>query len=106
VPTDPTRTLLLGRLEIDLDGHCAALEGRRLDLTALELQLLAYLVANRDRVVSRPELRDRLGLAGARTVDVMLCSLRRELGPGFVHNVRKRGWIVVPEALEDRTPAT
>jgi DNA-binding response OmpR family regulator len=91
--------LVLGALEIDLAGHLAAFQGRTLQLSSSQFELLAILVANNRRVVSRAELSERLGLERGRSVDVMLSMLRRQLGCDFVRNVRKRGWIVIPEAL-------
>jgi DNA-binding response OmpR family regulator len=97
---DPAEGLLvLGGLEIDAAGHRAAFRGRALQLSSSQFELLAILVANHRRVVSRAELSEHLGLERGRSVDVMLSMLRRELGCDFVRNVRKRGWIVIPEAL-------
>lgn len=100
-PLEPPseNVLVLGALEIDLAGHLAAFGGRTLQLSSSQLELLAILVANHRRVVSRSELSERLGLERGRSVDVMLSMLRRQLGCDFVRNVRKRGWIVIPEAL-------
>jgi hypothetical protein len=91
--------LVLGALEIDLAGHLASFQGRSLQLSSSQFELLAILVTNHRRVVSRSELSERLGLERGRSVDVMLSMLRRQLGRDFVRNVRKRGWIVIPEAL-------
>lgn len=90
----------LGALEVDLTGHRASFGGRVLNLSSSQLELLAILVSNHRRVVSRAELSESLSLERGRSVDVMLSTLRRELGRDFVRNVRKRGWIVVPEELD------
>jgi DNA-binding response OmpR family regulator len=101
---DPSsENLVLGGLEIDLGGHQAAFRGRILQISSSQFELLAILVANHRRVVSRSELSERLGLERGRSVDVMLSMLRREMGCDFVRNVRKRGWIVIPEALAAET---
>jgi DNA-binding response OmpR family regulator len=96
--------LVLGGLEMDPAGHLAAFRGRTLQLSSSQFELLAILVVNHRRVVSRAELSERLGLERGRSVDVMLSMLRRELGCDFVRNVRKRGWIVIPEALAPGPP--
>jgi hypothetical protein len=101
----PAESLVLGALEIDLAGHLASFQGRSLQLSSSQFELLAILVANHRRVVSRCELSERLGLERGRSVDVMLSMLRRQLGCDFVRNVRKRGWIVIPEALAARGPS-
>lgn len=96
----PAGRLALGRLHLDTDTYRAALDGRPVPLTRAQIELLALLLANRHRVISRSELSEALGYAGGRSVDVLLSSLRRILGDGFVRNVRGRGWIVEPKTLE------
>ena len=70
-------------------------------LSTKELLLLQVLLAAGGRVVSRTELKRRIGLAGAadRRCDDLLVNVRRAVGPGVVQNVRGRGWRVEPEAL-------
>lgn len=91
--------LLLGVLEVDPVGYRASFAGRLLEVSRSQLELLAYLIANRQRVVSREELSDALGLARGRSVDVLLSGLRQILGNDFVRNVRNRGWIIEARAL-------
>jgi DNA-binding response OmpR family regulator len=89
----------LGVLVVDLDAYSARLDGRDLHISGSQLELLAVLIANRQRVVDRTELAGMLGLRHARTVDVLLSSLRRLVGRDFVRNVRSRGWIIDPAAF-------
>lgn len=89
----------MGALEVDPSGYRASFFGRALTLTRSQVELLALLVQNRDRVVSRVELSQALGLARPRSVDVLLSGLRQELGRPFLRNVRNRGWIIEPAAL-------
>ncbi len=91
----------LGALELDVDGYRAFFRGRELCVSASQIEALNILLANHGRVVSREELSVALGLARPRSVDVILSSLRREVGRDFLRNVRSRGWIVVAESLED-----
>jgi len=98
--TEQGPTLSLGALELDIEGYRAFFNGRELQVSASQMELLTLLINNHSRVVSRDELSESLGLARARSVDVILSSLRRELGRDFLRNVRNRGWIVVAEALE------
>lgn len=93
-------TLCVGYLEIEPRAYRASLHGRALDLTPSQVDLLTFLVANRDRVTSRSELAEAAGLEQSRSVDVALSSMRRLLGDGFVRNVRNRGWILEPTAFE------
>ena len=70
-------------LTIDAENHQATLKGRRLDLTAGELKLLARLAAHRGRVFARP--------ADERTIDVQIANLRRKLGKWADHIETIRG---------------
>ena len=95
------RSLELGSLEIDLETYRATLGKRILDLSPSQLEMLALLVTNRGRVTSRDELSKAVGLRRGRSVDVMLCTLRKQVGREFIRNVRNRGWIVDPTMLAD-----
>jgi DNA-binding response OmpR family regulator len=96
---NPVRSFELGALEVDLESYRATLWDKPLDLSPSQLEMLAILVANHGRVTSREELSKAVGLRRGRSVDVMLCSLRKELGHEFIRNVRNRGWIVDPDML-------
>ena len=97
--------LVVGGLRIDLPSREATLDGRRLDLTRLEFDLLAHLAARAGTVVSKKELLADVWhspYGGAdKTVDVHLSWLRRKLGesaaePRYVHSVRGVGVKLVP----------
>lgn len=89
----------MGSLEVDLESYRATLSDKPLDLSPSQLEMLAILLSNLGRVTSREELSRAVGLRRGRSVDVMLCTLRKELGRDFIRNVRNRGWIVDPEML-------
>lgn len=96
----------VGGLTVDPGRHVAELDGRVLDLTPLEFDLLTYLAANPGRVVTRRELLREVWQRtdSGRTVDVHLSWLRRKLGetaeqPRFLHTVRGVGI-----RLEDGAP--
>jgi DNA-binding response OmpR family regulator len=76
--------LKMGSIVIDRAAHEVTLDGRRVQLTAKEFALLAYLAANRGRVFSRGVLLARVWGAryegGARTVDIHVRRLRAKLG--------------------------
>ncbi len=50
--SDQTSTVVAGPLEIDLAWHSVTRKGEPVKLTATEFNLLAYLVANRGRVLT------------------------------------------------------
>jgi DNA-binding response OmpR family regulator len=90
----------LGSLVVDLDSYSASVDGRALDVSGSQLELLALLVANKHRVMDRAELARLLDLRHDRTVDVLLTGLRQQMGREFVRNVRSRGWIIDPAAFD------
>ncbi|MEU3465216.1 winged helix-turn-helix domain-containing protein [Streptomyces sp. NPDC006733] len=93
------------RVRIDTERRTAAVDGRPLDLTYLEFELLAHLVAHPHRVHSRDQLVTTVwgyGHVGdGRTVDVHVARLRRKLGAehrGSIVTVRRVGYKYAPVA--------
>jgi DNA-binding response OmpR family regulator len=95
----PIKCLELGPLEVDLETYRATFEDKPLDLSPSQLEMLAILLTNHQRVTSREELSKAVGLRRGRSVDVMLCTLRKQIGRDFIRNVRNRGWIVDAKML-------
>ena len=92
-------TLRLGPLVLDFHAYRASIQGRPLDLTFKEFELLRFLVERPDRVFTRPGLlREVWGYdfyGGTRTVDVHIRRLRAKLGPEFenlIETVRGVGY--------------
>ncbi|MFF1510694.1 winged helix-turn-helix domain-containing protein [Streptomyces sp. NPDC058326] len=92
-----------GPVAIDGVRRIAAVDGRALDLTYLEFELLAHLVANPHRVHTRDQLVSTVwgyGHVGdGRTVDVHVARLRRKLGAEHRHTiqtVRRVGYKYAP----------
>lgn len=91
--------LSAGGLDVDVAAYAARLHGIPLDLSSSQVELLALLIRNRDRVLGREEIATTIGLRHARSVDVLLTMIRRSLGVNFVRTVRGRGWILDAAAL-------
>ena len=88
-------------LRVDPDTRRADADGRPIDLTRVEFDLLASLLENPGRVYTRAQLIDRVWGDGYaisdRTVDSHIKSLRRKLSdvgadPGLVETVRGVGY--------------
>jgi DNA-binding response OmpR family regulator len=88
----------LGGLEVDPGMRTATLDGRELDLTRKEFELLARLLRDAPRVVSREDLIadvwDQNWFGSTKTLDVHVGTLRRKLGDAtaWVHTVRGVGF--------------
>ncbi|GGZ03114.1 winged helix-turn-helix domain-containing protein [Streptomyces poonensis] len=95
-------------VRLDPERRVAELDGRELDLTYLEFELLAHLVRYphhvhaRDRLVAAVWGYDHIG--DGRTVDVHIARLRRKLGKAHRHRivtVRRVGYRYVPDQQEN-----
>lgn len=79
----------LGPLAIDTETYRVTADGRPLDLTFKEFELLRFLASTPGRVSTRPSLlREVWGYdfyGGTRTVDVHVRRLRAKLGPEYEH---------------------
>jgi DNA-binding response OmpR family regulator len=79
----------LGPLMIDTESYRVTADGRPLDLTFKEFELLRFLASAPGRVSTRPSLlREVWGYdfyGGTRTVDVHVRRLRAKLGPEYEH---------------------
>ncbi|MFG2993912.1 winged helix-turn-helix domain-containing protein [Streptomyces sp. NPDC048257] len=92
-----------GLVRIDAAQRTAEVDGRVLDLTYLEFELLAHLVQHPHRVHSRDQLVTTVwgyGHVGdGRTVDVHIARLRRKLGTSHratIQTVRRVGYKYAP----------
>jgi len=72
------------------------------ELGAQERAILRLLVEHRGRVLSRQELARRCGLSELheRRCDSLLVRVRQVIGPDAIVTVRRRGWMLRPEAAE------
>ncbi|HET6447478.1 MAG TPA: response regulator transcription factor [Conexibacter sp.] len=97
----PVEVLHVGALELDAAARRAWLGGEELHLSRKELDLLARLVHDAGRVVTREDLMadvwDVNWFGSTKTLDVHVGWLRRKLGddpaaPRFIHTVRGVGF--------------
>ncbi|MEQ1352751.1 MAG: response regulator transcription factor [Candidatus Acidiferrum sp.] len=94
------RTFQFDDVEIDFERAEVRKQGQPLSLAAKELQLLRYLVSNRDRVVPREEILKQVweydSEVSSRTVDVHIAWLRQKLdnpqNPKYIQTVRGKGY--------------
>jgi DNA-binding response OmpR family regulator len=101
--TDPQEqhdSFTLGDVVLDRESHDVTVDGKPVELTAKEFDLLAFFMANAGVVVSRDLLLDRVWgqeyPGGTRTVDVHVAQLRRKLGrPDLIRTLRGTGYKAV-----------
>ncbi|MDO4337331.1 MAG: response regulator transcription factor [Eubacteriales bacterium] len=90
-------------LEIDLDGHRVLVRGKEAVLTNKEYQLLLYLMENRNIVLTRDQILERIwGFdyeGDIRTIDTHIKMLRTDLGHcgSYIRTVRGTGYVFQPE---------
>jgi DNA-binding response OmpR family regulator len=100
-PQDRHEALSLGDVMLDKESHDVTVDGKLVELTAKEFELLAFFMANAGIVVSRDVLLDRVWgqeyPGGTRTVDVHVAQLRRKLGrPDLIRTLRGAGYKAIP----------
>ena len=88
-------------IRIDLEARSVEVDGNRVNLTAMEFELLALLAVRAGKKVSRDEILNKLrGIDAAilkRSVDIMVSRLRHKLGdtlkpPRFIETVWAVGY--------------
>jgi two-component system, OmpR family, response regulator RegX3 len=88
--------LVVGALEVDVPARRATIDGRELQLTLKEFDLLALLASEPGLVVDRQrilrEVWDTTWYGSSKTVDVHVAALRKKLGdPTLIETVRGIG---------------
>jgi DNA-binding response OmpR family regulator len=96
---DSEHILRCGDLLLDLANYKVTLDGRPVELTFKEYELLRFLASNRDKVFTREALLNRVWgydyFGGARTVDVHIRRLRSKIedrGHAFIETIRNVGY--------------
>ncbi|MCP3098708.1 response regulator transcription factor [Myxococcus sp. K15C18031901] len=103
-PSAVADRLEAGGLSIDVAGREVRAEGKMVDLTGLEFDLLVALVRRAGRVIPREALLGEAGrsdtVVGERTVDVHISHLRQKLGDvgtRLIKTVRGVGYVFAKE---------
>ena len=94
-------TLSVEDILIDIGRHEVSVDGRKVDLTMKEFELLTFLARNRGRAFSRDELLDKVWginyLGESRTVDVHIRHLRKKMSAlgdedKYIETIRGKGY--------------
>lgn len=97
--------LKVADLELDLNEKIARRGGKRIELTAKEFALLEYLMRNRNRVVSRIDIAEKVWDihfdTGTNVIDVYVNFLRKKVDKDFpiklIHTVIGMGYMLKEE---------
>ena len=106
-PAAPADAPLLtcGSLVMDVERHTVEVDGRGVELTRREFDLLRYLLENKERVISRESLLDHVWgfdfVGETNAVDVYIRFLRAKIDEHFgiklIHTVRGVGYVIREE---------
>lgn len=104
IPVDSKNHIKIADLIIDVAKYEVILNGRKIDLTYKEYELLKFLASNRERVFTRDQLLDKIWgydyYGGTRTVDVHIRRLRSKIEDKkhtFIETVRNIGYKFIAE---------
>ena len=104
----PASILEVGDLRMDEDSHEVWRGEDEIQLTATEFELLRYLMRNPRRVLSKPQILDRVwnyDFGGqANIVELYISYLRRKIDKGrepMIHTMRGVGYVLKPAAGAD-----
>jgi len=100
-------SLFEGELIIDVNQHVVSVKGKVIHLTAIEFDLLSFMIRNKNNVMSREQI-----LGGVwkeevividRVIDVHINSLRNKLGTfaRYLQTIRGVGYIFLNEDLKN-----
>jgi DNA-binding response OmpR family regulator len=109
-----SEVIISGDVTLDLLGRTVQVQGRPIELTAMEFDLLTVLARHPGQVLTRMQLLELVqgeGYEGyERTIDAHVKNLRRKLGddpwnPRYIATVRSVGYRFNSQALGDREDA-
>lgn len=85
-----------GHVALDTANSRFLMENQAVSLTAMEYRLAAYMMLNKDRVLSKTELMDHIyGLnedKDSNTIEVLINRLRKKFGADFILTQRGQGY--------------
>ena len=102
-----SKTITAGALQIDIDSHCAHAQGRKLQLTPKEYDLILFLCQNPNQAFSRDALLNLVWghefVGTDRTVDTHVKSLRSKIHPlqHYIETIWGFGYRFEPTGKEE-----
>ncbi|MFO7882916.1 MAG: response regulator transcription factor [Kosmotogaceae bacterium] len=103
--SDTENEIRLGNLIIDINAYRIFKEGKQIELTRREVELLKLFLKNPERVFNRNTLLDKAWgedfFGDHRTIDVHISKLREKIGKNYIKTVRGIGYKFTTEIEED-----
>jgi DNA-binding response OmpR family regulator len=101
-PPRGSASLVVGDLQLNPDTHEVRRDGREVELTQREFELLEYLMRNERIVIPRQRLLEEVWgydpFATTNTIEVFVSNLRRKLESGgeprLLHTIRGAGYVL------------
>jgi DNA-binding response OmpR family regulator len=107
-PSADAELVVINEISIDVPAHKVKVDGREIELTGIEFDILLALAKRAGRVVARESLLSEAGRGDVtvsdRTVDVHISHLRQKLGddprsPRKIKTIRGVGYVLVKDRL-------
>ena len=95
-----------GKIELDKSAHSVRVDGKEIDLSYKEFELLAYFIENQGIALSREKILNHVWnydyFGDARTIDTHVKKLRSKLGDcqNYIHTIWGMGYIFEVEEQE------
>ncbi|GMX66619.1 response regulator transcription factor [Paenibacillus elgii] len=97
-PESKPRELLYGRIRLDCDSYKAFVDDASVELTVREFSIVAYLIENAGRTITREMILDRVWgydfFGDTRLVDAHIKNIRKKLGISCIETIKGIGYLM------------
>ncbi|WP_373233528.1 response regulator transcription factor [Cohnella sp.] len=93
-----TRDVEYGRLRLDCDSYKVYLDDAHIEMTLKEFTILAYLIENAGRTITREMILDRVWgydfFGDHRLVDAHIKNIRKKIGVPYIQTIKGVGYLI------------
>ncbi|UVI32854.1 response regulator transcription factor [Paenibacillus spongiae] len=97
-PESKPRELLYGRIRLDCDSYKAFVDDAPVELTVREFSIVAYLIENAGRTITREMILDRVWgydfFGDTRLVDAHIKNIRKKMGISCIETIKGIGYLM------------
>lgn len=97
-PDSKPKELLYGRIRLDCDSYKAFVDGVLVELTVREFSIVAYLIENAGRTITREMILDRVWgydfFGDTRLVDAHIKNIRKKMGISCIETIKGIGYLM------------